>query len=65
MSDTYNYECFPKDLDAAAFKGFASAAPVGTEAPGGELVDAGSGETVTLASLWKKGPLLLEFGSIS
>ena len=65
MSDAYNYECFPKDLDAAAFKGFASAAPVGTEAPSGELVDLASGESVTLASLWKKGPLVLEIGSIS
>ena len=65
MPESYNYECFPKDLDAEAFKGFATAAPVGTPAPGGELVDAGSGETVTLASLWKRGPLLLEFGSIT
>lgn len=65
MSDTYNYECFPEDLDAESFKGFATAAPVGTEAPSGELVDLGTGETVTLASLWKKGPLILEFGSIS
>jgi len=65
VSEAYNYECFPQDLDAQAFKDFATAAPVGTPAPGGELVDLGSGETVTLASLWKQGPLLLEFGSIT
>ncbi len=65
MSDDYNYGCFPADLDAQAFQGFAQAVPVGSDAPGGQLVDATTGETVTLASLWKKGPLLLEFGSIT
>jgi hypothetical protein len=65
MSESYNYECFPKDLDAPAFRAFATAAPVGEPAPTGELIDATTGDTVTLASLWKKGPLILEFGSIT
>lgn len=61
----YNYEVFPLDLDMDDFHAFPSVLTVGERAPDGELVDAASGDSVRLASLWRSGPVLLEFGSIT
>ncbi len=40
-----------------------NAPTVGQEAPEGELIDAKSGRTVRLSSLWKEKPIVLIFGS--
>lgn len=64
MSD-YNYETFPLDLDMHDFHAFPEALKVGDRAPGGDLVDAATGQPVKLSSLWRSGPLVIEFGSIT
>jgi len=63
MSDDYNYATFPLDLDAATFAAFKGCLTAGERAPGGQLVDAHSGERVSLARASRDGPLVLEFGS--
>jgi hypothetical protein len=65
MDDAYNYREFPTDLEQERFAAFAEVLRPGSRAPDGELVDAVTGETVTLSSLWKAGPLVIEFGSFS
>lgn len=62
----YNYASFPLDMDMPYFKGFREHAPRpwGT-APDGELTNAATGERVKLSELWKKGHLVIEFGSIT
>ncbi len=61
----YNYETFPLDLDMADFEAFPDVLHVGGRAPGGELVDAVTGETVRLSQYWRSGPAVIEFGSIT
>ncbi len=61
----YNYTNFPLDMDGEDFERFPEFLKVGARAPDGELVDAATGETVKLSSLWKPGPAVIEFGSIS
>ena len=62
---TYNYESFPLDLDMPDFDAFPGVLTVGSRAPGGELIDAATGETVKLSRYWRSGPAVLEFGSIT
>ncbi len=61
----YNYESFPIDLCAGEFEAFREAVPAGSPAPDGTLVDAATGEPVSLSTFWKRGPVLIEFGSIT
>ena len=61
----YNYTSFPLDMEMPDFERFPEVSRAGSKAPDGELVDARSGETVRLSALWRKGPLILEFGSIT
>lgn len=61
----YNYANFPIDMDMVDFEAFPDALRAGERAPAGELVDAATGKTVALSSLWRSGPLVMEFGSIT
>jgi hypothetical protein len=62
----YNYTSFPLDLDMPKFKGFRENAPSpGDSAPDGDLTNAMTGEQVKLSDLWKKGHLVIAFGSIT
>ncbi len=61
----YNYHHFPQDLEQAAFDAFRDHLRVGERAPDGEAVDLQTGRSTTLSSLWRAGPLILEFGSLS
>jgi hypothetical protein len=61
----YNYPSFPLDMDAVDFDAFPSALTVGQRAPGGDVVDAATGEAVPLQSYWRSGPCVIEFGSIT
>jgi len=64
MSD-YNYPNFPLDMDGAVFAAFANRLHAGERAPDGEVTDAATGERTSLSSYWAKGPLVIEFGSIT
>lgn len=64
MTD-YNYANFPQDLEENVFNAFRDAIRVGGSAPDGTLVDAETGASVQLSSLWKKNSLMVEFGSHS
>ena len=61
----YNYSVFPLDMEQSTFEAFPGVMTVGQRAPGGDLVDAASGEPVSLTSLWRSGPLVMEFGSLT
>jgi hypothetical protein len=62
----YNYTSFPLDLAGPYFRGFRDDTPApGDSAPDGELTNAMTGERVKLSDLWKKGHLVIEFGSIT
>lgn len=62
MSD-YNYSTFTMDDDEFAV--FPTVNRAGTPAPDGELRDAADGSRVLLSDLWRRRPLVLEFGSIT
>ena len=59
----YNYATFPLDMDGPLFAAFAEHLGPGQRAPDGTLTELATGEQVLLSSLWKRGPLVLEFGS--
>ncbi len=61
----YNYVSFPLDLEMPDFHAFPRVLSVGQRAPNGELIDAANGEPVRLASFWRSGPVVIEFGSIT
>ena len=61
----YNKPEFAKDLEADTFRGFREALHVGDRAPKGTLFDASDGAEVDLKTLWRSGPLFMEFGSFS
>ena len=62
----YNYASFPLDMDMPSFRGFREIAPSpGDSAPDGDLTNAATGERVKLSDIWKKGHLVIEFGSIT
>lgn len=62
----YNYPHFTvEELRADDFSSFQNVTRVGTPAPGGTVIDASTGETVELATLWRKSHLVMEFGSIT
>ena len=60
-----NYVDFPLDGDGEDFANFPDVIKVGQQAPDGELIDASDGSTVRLSDYWKKGVLVIEFGSIT
>lgn len=61
----YNHPTFPLDLEEPLFEAFPGVLPPGERAPDGELVDLASGEKVRLRQIWKRGPVMVEFGSFS
>jgi len=65
MNEPYNYREFPQDLDGATFAAFRDHLKPGDRAPDGDVVNAGTGETVRLSEHWRAGPVVIEFGSFS
>jgi predicted Fe-S protein YdhL (DUF1289 family) len=61
----YNYETFPLDLCDEEFRLFRDILPAGTTAPDGILTNVRTRDAVSLSSLWKVAPLVLEFGSFT
>jgi len=61
----YNKAEFARDLEVDTFRGFRDHLQVGDRAPKGTLVDLADGTEVQLKTLWRSGPLFLEFGSFS
>jgi hypothetical protein len=65
----YNYDQFDAYVltgaEAKEFEDFPNMLHAGERAPGGELTMLGSGETVTLQDRWRKGGLVVEFGSFT
>ena len=60
--ETYNYATFEGTDDFLAFR---TALPVGSAAPDVAAVDATSGERGRLGDYWRRGDLLIEFGSLT
>jgi hypothetical protein len=61
----YNYETFPLDMDEPLFEGFREVLRPGDPAPDGVVIDARTEERLLLSSLWKRGPVVVEFGSLT
>ena len=61
----YNYVHFPADMQDADFEAFRHGLHAGDRAPDGELIHAADGATVRLSDYWHRGPLVVEFGSIT
>ena len=61
----YNYATFPLDMETATFERFRRAPAAGERAPDGELTDASDGATVRLSDYWRRGPTVVEFGSLT
>ena len=61
----YNYPSFPEDLQASEFGAFRDGVKAGDRAPKGTLRDLATWEPVKLHHQWRKGPLVLEFGSFT
>ena len=64
MSD-YNYANFPLDLEMPTFDAWMGGVRAGEKAPDGVLTDAASGDAVRLSDVWKRGTLVIEFGSLT
>ena len=60
----YNYAVFPPEGDPDHFRGFPALLPVGSKAPDftATLLD---GDTVRLSDYTRRGPTVIEFGSIT
>ena len=65
MSEAYNYEHFPQDLDGTLFAAFRSGLRVGEPAPDGEATRLEDGTRVRLSEYWRACPVIVEFGSIT
>ncbi|HVI85497.1 MAG TPA: hypothetical protein VNA86_09280 [bacterium] len=65
MTEAYNYEHFPQDLDAPLFAAFQNGLRVGTPAPDGEVTRLEDGARVFLSEYWRASPVVIEFGSIT
>ena len=64
MTD-YNYASFPLTMTHEDFEEFPNVLKAGQQAPDGELVDAADGSRLLLSDLWRRGPVVIEFGSIT
>ncbi len=65
MSEAYNYEHFPQDLDGSLFAVFKHGLRVGEAAQDGELTRLDDGARVRLSEYWRASPVVIEFGSIT
>ena len=61
----YNYPSFPQDMDNHDFGNFPTILKAGQQAPDGEVINVADGSKVKLSDFWKKGPVVIEFGSIT
>jgi hypothetical protein len=61
----YNYKDFDMAREMPPFDEFRTRLFVGEKAPDFPLEDLDSCDTVQLSSLWKKGPAIIEFGSLT
>lgn len=59
--DTYNYG----DFVGSDFLPFRTHLPVGSSAPDFQAILLATGQPVRLSDYWKKGDLLVEFGSLT
>jgi len=64
-TDGYNYARFDLAAEEPVIARFGDALHVGTRPPDGTLEDLATGERVTVRSLYRGGPAVLEFGSFS
>lgn len=61
----YNYAVFPPEDDVEAFAGFASHLPVGETAPDTTLTTLPDRREIRLSEITRKGPTIIEFGSLT
>lgn len=61
----YNYPSFPLGMGNHDFGDFPVILKAGQQAPDGEAINASDGSKVKLSDFWKKGPMVIEFGSIT
>jgi hypothetical protein len=64
-TDDNNYAIFPPEDDVEAFAGFAQYLRVGERAPDPVLVDLESGQKIRLSGFTRRGPTVVEFGSLT
>lgn len=64
MSD-YNYAVFDMARDLPDFEAFKKRLPVGERVKDYPLEDLSTAEQVSLASYYKRGPAIVEFGSFT
>lgn len=66
MEDSYNYRTFTLGPEETrAFDEFRERPRVGEPGADAELIDAVTEERVRLSELWKRQPLVIEFGSLT
>ncbi len=65
MSEAYNYAVFDLAREQPHFEAFPNHLHAGERAPDATLEDLASGEAVSLASLWREGVTIIEFGSFT
>lgn len=63
--EEYNYAAFGKSSRPSDFLGFRTKLPVGSVAPDLTLTSLESGEKVQLRDYWRKGDVVIEFGSLT
>ena len=65
-SDDYNYSTFDMDREQPVIEAFAdNPIRVGSRAPSFPLEDLAGGETVDMKDLWRRGLVIVEFGSFT
>ena len=52
-------------MDSHDFGNFPTILKAGQQAPDGEVINVSDGSKVKLSDFWKKGPVVIEFGSIT
>jgi hypothetical protein len=63
--DEYNYSVFDLAREELAFAAFRAGLHVGERAPSFALEDLESGDPVSMKTLWRQGPAVMEFGSFT
>jgi len=61
----YNYPDFEMAREMPPFDAFREKLFAGEKAPDFPLEDLDTGDTVSMKSLWQKGPAIIEFGSFT